>query len=38
VLVVPSRAIRRTLEIRGVVNLFTVVESRDRARDALAAG
>jgi anti-sigma B factor antagonist len=38
VLVVPSAPIRRTLEIRGVVNLFTVVESRDRAREALAAG
>jgi anti-sigma B factor antagonist len=38
VLVVTSLPIRRTLEIRGVVNLFTVVESRDRARDALAAG
>jgi anti-sigma B factor antagonist len=38
VLVVPSAPIRRTLEIRGVVNLFTVVESRDGARDVLAAG
>ncbi len=38
ILVVSSRAIRRTLEIRGVVNLFTVVESRDGARELLAAG
>jgi anti-sigma B factor antagonist len=38
VLVVTSTAIRRTLEIRGVVNLFTVVDSRDGAREVLAAG
>jgi anti-sigma B factor antagonist len=36
ILVVTSAAIRRTLEIRGVVNLFTVVESRDGALAALA--
>jgi anti-sigma B factor antagonist len=38
VLVVTSAAIRRMLEIRGVVNLFTVVDSRDGARELLAAG
>src|SRR4051812_5183176 len=38
VLVVTSAAIRRTLEIRGVVGLFTVVDSRAGARDAFAAG
>ena len=38
ILVVPSAPIRRTLEIRGVVNLFTVVESRDGARELLSAG
>jgi anti-sigma B factor antagonist len=38
ILVVTSMPIRRTLEIRGVVNLFTIVDSRDHARDALASG
>jgi anti-sigma B factor antagonist len=38
VLVVTSAPIRRTLEIRGVVNLFNLVESRDSARELLAAG
>jgi anti-sigma B factor antagonist len=38
VLVVTSAAILRTLEIRGVVGLFTVVRSRDDACEALAAG
>jgi anti-sigma B factor antagonist len=38
VLVVTSASILRTLEIRGVVNLFTVVDSRDGARELLAAG
>jgi anti-sigma B factor antagonist len=38
ILVVSSAPIRRTLEIRGVVNLFTVVESRDAALAALAPG
>jgi anti-anti-sigma factor len=33
-LVVPSTAVRRTLEIRGVNHLFTIVDSR---ADALAA-
>jgi anti-sigma B factor antagonist len=38
ILVVPSPTIRRTFEIRGVVNLFTIAESRDGARELLAAG
>jgi anti-sigma B factor antagonist len=38
VLVVTSSPIRRTFEIRGVVNLFTIVDSRDGARAALADG
>ena len=38
VLVVTSAAILRTLEIRGVVNLFTVVDSRVGARELLAPG
>ena len=38
VLVVTSSSIRRTLEIRGVVNLFTIVDSRDGARELFAAG
>src|SRR3954454_6308493 len=38
VLVVTAAPILRTLEIRGVVNLFTVVDSRTDARDLLAAG
>ena len=35
VLVVTSPAIRRTLEIRGVSNLFTLVETADEARAVL---
>ena len=38
ILVVSSAPIRRTLQIRGVVSLFTVVESRDGARELLGAG
>ena len=38
ILVVTSASIRRTLEIRGVVNLFTIAESRDDALAALAPG
>ena len=38
ILVVTSMPIRRTLEIRGVANLFNIVDSRDHARDALASG
>jgi anti-sigma B factor antagonist len=38
VLVVSSAAILRTLEIRGVANLFAIVDSRARARDLLATG
>jgi anti-sigma B factor antagonist len=38
VLIVNSAPIMRTLEIRGVVNLFTVVDSRAGARELLAAG
>lgn len=38
VLVVTSPAILRTLEIRGVVGLFTVASSRDHARETLAPG
>lgn len=38
ILVVSTSPIRRTLEIRGVVNLFTVVDSRDGARELLSAG
>jgi anti-sigma B factor antagonist len=35
VLVVTSRTIRRTFEIRGVANLFAITESRDAARTAV---
>jgi anti-sigma B factor antagonist len=38
VLVITSAAILRTFEIRGVVNLFTVVDSRSGARELLALG
>src|SRR3954447_4862008 len=38
VLLVTSARIMRTLEIRGVVNLFTVVASRAGARELLATG
>jgi anti-sigma B factor antagonist len=38
VLVVTAAPIMRTLEIRGVVNLFTVVDSRAGARELLATG
>jgi anti-anti-sigma factor len=38
VLLVTSPPIRRTLEIRGVSSIFTIVDSRDGARAALATG
>ena len=38
VLVVTSAPILRTFEIRGVANLFTIVDSRVGARELLAAG
>jgi anti-sigma B factor antagonist len=38
ILVVPSATIRRTFEIRGVASLFTLVETRDGARELLSAG
>ena len=38
VLVVSSPSIRRTFEIRGVVNLFAIADSRDAARATLAQG
>src|SRR3954452_55134 len=36
VLVISSPAIRRTFEIRGVVNMFAIAATRDAARAALA--
>ena len=36
VLVISSTAIRRTFEIRGVVNLFAIADSRDAAQATLA--
>jgi anti-anti-sigma factor len=38
ILVVTSPPIRRTFEIRGVANLFTIVDTRDGARELLGAG
>jgi|1186.fasta_scaffold828441_2 anti-sigma B factor antagonist len=36
VLVIESAAIRRTFEIRGVVNMFAITDTRDAGRAALA--
>ena len=36
VLVISSPAIRRTFEIRGVVNMFAISDTRDAARATLA--